>query len=337
MHDYPDTWYRTTMVPNRARPSLTGNLDVDICVIGAGLAGLTTALELSRSGQAVAIIEAKRAGWGASGRNAGFVSPGFAQDMDKIITRNGMDTAKALYQLSLEGAEYVRANVAELAPAAQLGTGSLSATRHDDAQSMTAHIRQLAETFEHQLEYWPTGKLREHLRSERYFHGAYDAGGFHIHPLNYVLAMAEAVESTGGRIYENSPALALEQTPAGHIVRTQNGAITTRHVVLAVSAYDRKLYRPLARALVPVATYIAATVPLGDRAGDAIRTPAAIADTPPGWRLLSPLHSAIAFYGAGASPREPVNLGNLPKSCAKTWSRCTRNLQALPCNTPGAG
>src|SRR5215472_2545834 len=100
---YGATWYAATMVPAPERDRLTFDLDVDVCVIGAGLAGLTTAREIARRGWSVAVLEAQRIAWSASGRNDGFVLPGFAEDIETIIARVGLDHAKALWNLSVAG------------------------------------------------------------------------------------------------------------------------------------------------------------------------------------------------------------------------------------------
>src|SRR5215470_17111889 len=110
---YAPTWYTTTMVPAPLRAPLTYDLDVDVCVIGAGLAGLTTAREIARRGWSVAVLERARVAWNASGRNDGFVLPGFASSMDRIISRVGLDHAKALWALSAMGLDYVAKTIAE--------------------------------------------------------------------------------------------------------------------------------------------------------------------------------------------------------------------------------
>src|SRR5438552_6182332 len=104
---YVPTWYTATMVPASARPPLTYDFDVDVCVIGGGLAGLTTAREIARRGWSVAVVEAQRIACNASGRNDGFVLPGFAESMERIVARVGLDHAKALWDLSAMGLQYV--------------------------------------------------------------------------------------------------------------------------------------------------------------------------------------------------------------------------------------
>src|ERR1700716_435322 len=93
--------------PERAR--LTFDLDVDICVIGAGLAGLTVAREAARLGASVAVLEGRHVGWNASGHQLGTVMPGFGVPLGDLIERIGFDTTRELWALSRQGAEYVRA------------------------------------------------------------------------------------------------------------------------------------------------------------------------------------------------------------------------------------
>src|SRR5499433_1993352 len=102
------TWYTAQAVDALERPRLTYDLDVDVCVIGGGLAGLTTARELARRGWSVAVLEARRVAWNASGRNAGLVAPGFAERLETIVERVGLRRAKELWALSSAGVDYVR-------------------------------------------------------------------------------------------------------------------------------------------------------------------------------------------------------------------------------------
>ena len=114
---YGDSWYAATMVEAPRRPSLSIDLDVDVCVIGGGLAGLTTAREVARRGWSVVLLEAGRLAQSASGRNTGFVLPGFGADADKLVARVGFERAKDLWSLAQAGLDYVRTTIrAENAP-----------------------------------------------------------------------------------------------------------------------------------------------------------------------------------------------------------------------------
>src|SRR5215472_2613757 len=88
------------------RPQLAFDLDVDVCVIGGGLAGLTVAREVARRGWSVVVLEARRIAWAASGRNGGFVLPGYSAQIEKVVERIGVPAARALWELSLSGVQY---------------------------------------------------------------------------------------------------------------------------------------------------------------------------------------------------------------------------------------
>src|SRR5258708_11691889 len=110
---YQPSWYTATATPVPERAPLTANLDVDVCVVGAGLAGLTTAREIARSGWSVAVLESGRIAWNASGQNCGFVLPGFAAAIRSIAERGGLPRARGLCRRSEAGLEHGRAPIQE--------------------------------------------------------------------------------------------------------------------------------------------------------------------------------------------------------------------------------
>src|SRR5215469_4699486 len=129
------------MVPASAHPPLTADLDVDVCVIGAGLAGLTVAREIARSGWKVAVLEAKRVAWNASGRNCGFVLPGFAQDIERMVERVGLEHAKELWALSEAGVDYVREAIRESEmPGVDPIDGWLNVSKVDNGDAFLAQV-----------------------------------------------------------------------------------------------------------------------------------------------------------------------------------------------------
>ncbi|MEJ8574417.1 FAD-binding oxidoreductase [Microbaculum marinum] len=275
-----DSFYAATMPPVAVRPPLQGHVQADTCVIGGGLAGLTVARDLAGAGQAVVLLEAQRIAWAASGRNGGFVSPGYAEGIEAIERRVGPDDARALWGLSVAGVEYVRDTIAELDPAGVAPVpGWLKVLRYDDAEGLRRRARIMAEEYDHPRDFWPVERVRETLRTTTYFQGLHDASAFHIHPLNYALALAEDGVRKGAVIHEMSPATRIDRSGGGWVVQTANGSVAARQVVLAVSAYGAGLWRPLERAILPVATYVVASEPMEDRLAEAIRFPGCIGDT----------------------------------------------------------
>ena len=114
--EFGATWYSAVTPLPGPRTALNYDLDVDVCVVGGGLAGLTVAREVVRRGWSVALVEAKRLAWNASGRNSGFVMPGFSTKVENVVERIGLPATKALWALSEQGVQYVRRTIAEIGP-----------------------------------------------------------------------------------------------------------------------------------------------------------------------------------------------------------------------------
>ena len=269
------TWYEATTSRGEARKSLRGTVKADVCVIGGGLAGLTTALELSRRKKKVILLEAKRLAWGASGRNGGFVSNGFAERIENVQKRVGLDAARALYSLSRHGTEYVRREIAAGDPTLKMGEGWMVALRHSDNGDLRSYRDMMQRDYGEDFQFLSVEQTREKLNSTRYFESKYDASALHFHPLRYALMLARTAETNGAAIYENSPALSVQKQGAAWRVKTNGGEVLAQHVVHCVSSLDRKIHIPTGRAVLPVATYVAVTEPLKQ---DAVRTSAAISD-----------------------------------------------------------
>ncbi len=270
------TWYEATAARGEAREALLGPMEADVCVIGGGLAGLTTALELSRRNQRVVLLEAKKLAWGASGRNGGFVSNGFAEGIENVQRRVGLDAARVLYALSVDGTKYVAREIATGDTAIKMGDGWLTALRHRDGGSFRSHCEMLQRDYGEEFQFLPVEETREKLNSRRYFESMYDASALHFHPLKYALMLAGKAVARGAALFEYSPALRVQKHGAEWRVTTPGGDVRARHVVHCVSSLDRTIHPPTGRAVLPVATYIAVTEPLQQ---DAVRTPAAISDT----------------------------------------------------------
>src|SRR5580704_4149423 len=274
------TWYTDTMAQAPERPALAQDIDVDACVIGGGLAGLTAGRELARRGWSVAVLEAQRVAWNASGRNAGFVAPGFAERLEAIVERVGLRRAKELWALSVAGADYVRATIRETEmPGVDPVHGRLTVRRSDDEEAVLRLVAMMRVDFGVAAEAWPTEQVREVLRTPLYYQAVHMPDAFHVHALNYALGLAAAAERAGARIYEGSPAVALDVLGVRKRIDTPNGRIRADHIVLAGGAHLGAVFPPVAGTVVPVASYIVTTAPLGERLEEAIRYPGAVADT----------------------------------------------------------
>lgn len=279
-NDYPASWYAATRDETGARAPLTAQVEADVAVVGGGFAGLHTARLLARQGKRVVLLERRRLGWGASGRNGGFVGPGYAQRSGALIDQLGLDHTRKLYAQSQRGVTIVREAIAELGrPDILMGSGKLSVSRTDQGAGFADRTRKLADQLGATFEPWPIARVREVLDTERYHQAIHDPTSFHIHPLNLALAVAADIERHGGRIHEDTEAIELARAGSNWQLRTPNGSVKAQHVVLAGNADLGAVQPRIARAVLPVATYVAVTDKLGPRLGEAIRWTGAISDT----------------------------------------------------------
>ncbi len=270
------TWYEATTDRGEVRASLRGTVKADVCVIGGGLAGLTTALELSRRKKKVILLEAKRLAWGASGRNGGFVSNGFAEGIENVQKRVGFDAARALYSLSRHGSQYVRREIESGDPTIKMGEGWIVALRHRDNGGLKSYRDMMARDYDEDFQFLLPGQTREKLNSARYFESIYNPRALHFHPLRYSLMIARKAEKSGATLHENTQALSVQKKNGEWSVRTADSEVVAQHVVHCVSSLDRNIHKESGRAVLPVATYVAVTEPVNQ---DAVRTTAAVADT----------------------------------------------------------
>jgi gamma-glutamylputrescine oxidase len=276
---YQPTWYTATAVPRPERAPLTADLDVDVCVVGAGLAGLITAREIARSGWSVAVLEAGRIAWNASGQNCGFVLPGFGAGIDAIVNRVGLRRAKDLWALSEAGLEYVRATIHETGmPGVDPIDGWLNVSKLDDVDGIVGTLQLLGNDLGAEVEGWATDRVRDVLKSDRYFNAIHFPRAFHLHPLNYALGLAAAAEQAGAHIFEHTPAVAIDPAGVRKRIETPLGRLRAAHVVLAGNVHMGALMPRVAATLLPIWTYVATTAPLGPRLADAITYYGAVSD-----------------------------------------------------------
>ena len=313
---YPATWYAATADASSARRALGARIAADVCVIGGGLAGLSVACELALLNTSVVLLEARRLASGASGLNGGFVSSGFAAGLPELSRKLGLPAAQELHRLSMEGTEIVRNRAKKFPAGIVMGEGLLLALRYRDPDGCQRYGAELGEKFGRKVSYLSTEAVRAKLKSEVYFHGLLDAEAFHIHPLRYALALARLAEEAGARLHEGSRVVEVSVAGAELAVRTASGQVRARHVVYCNSAHDRHLFRSLGRAVLPVATYIAVSEPMGDRVRTAIDTGAAVADNRRAGDYYRTIDGGRILWGGRITTRisEPARLAEMMKS-----------------------
>ena len=265
--------------PAPLRPALTGPVDTEVAIVGGGFAGLNTALGLIERGQReLLLLEAEAVGYGASGRNGGFVFGGYSLGESALLARLGPVAARALYRQTIEAVARIRRRSAAI-DCDRRDSGVIWANWFQDPQLLERRRRLLAEYYGVHWEPWNRERLRAAVDSPRYSAALYEADALHLDPLAYARGLAASIEAGGGRIHEQTPVLGLQPDSAGWRLRTAAGEVRARHVVLAGGGYLRGVAPRLESARLPIATYVMVTAPLGSLARQLIPTDAAIYDS----------------------------------------------------------
>ncbi|NLS67503.1 FAD-binding oxidoreductase [Bradyrhizobium brasilense] len=262
------------------RDRLAFDLDVDICVVGAGLAGLTVAREAARLGASVAVLEGRQIGWNASGHHLGTVMPGFGLPISDVIERVGLDDARELWALSKEGADYVRATATEdLIPGIKPSDGALEVSNVDVGEALIGRLQTLGEDFATEVEGWQVDRVRSVLRTGRYFHGIYYPKAFQIDGRKYVHGLAALAMRAGVRIFEETPVVSIDFSGIRKRIVTPTARLRANHIVLAGNIHLGAPLKRLSDTLLPVWRYAALTEPLGERLAESIAFPGSVVDS----------------------------------------------------------
>ena len=311
---YPPSWYAASAVLLTPQPMLEGDIDADVCILGAGYVGLSTALELAEAGYRVVVLEAERIGWGASGRNGGQVLPGFGCGEAKLAALVGLDDARKLFDWSCEGISLIHQRRERHGIDCDWRQGHATvAIKPRQVVELQAWQRELENDYRYPMSWWDHGQLRAQLDSTRYLGGLYDANAGHLHPLKYAVGLGRAALAAGVRIFEASPVLRMAHGTKP-VLHTAHGTVRCDFAVLAGNALVKGVAPELDRKIMPVGTYIAATAPLGKARAEAlICNDMAVADT--NWALdyfrLSSDHRLLFGGRASYSNFQPPNLAGV--------------------------
>jgi gamma-glutamylputrescine oxidase len=272
---FPPSYYAATADIPPVRPPLDGDITADVAIIGAGYTGLSTALHAAQNGLNVVVIDAHRAGFGASGRNGGQVGTGWNKDQDWLQARLGSGPAQQLWDLTLEAKALTRDLAQAHAPDAGYKPGVLHGEWSAKGAGDLRRYRDfLAQTYDYDTEYLDRDAVRAICRSDVYQGGLLDWDAGHLHPLRYALGLARAAEAAGARLFEGTEATALDATG----VTTRSGRIHAGHIIVAGNGYLPDLNTQIASRVLPINSFIAATQPLGDRAEQVLSKDIAVAD-----------------------------------------------------------
>ncbi|WPC05330.1 FAD-binding oxidoreductase [Pseudomonas benzenivorans] len=252
-------------------PPLGGELRADVCVVGGGFSGLNAAIELAQKGLSVVLLEARKVGWGASGRNGGQLIRGVGHGVEQFEPVIGNDGVRQLKLMGLEAVEIVRRRVEQFSIDCDLTWG------YCDLANKPSHLAGFAEDAEelrslgyrHELRLLQAEQMGEVVGSTRYVGGLIDMGSGHLHPLNLALGEAAAAQSLGVQLFENSPVTRIDYGPEVR-VHTARGQVRATHLVLGCNAYLGQLQPSLGGKVLPAGSYIIATEPLAEAQAKAL-------------------------------------------------------------------
>lgn len=279
--EYPNSYYAATAKPLAPFPALHGAETCDVCVVGGGFMGLSTALHLAQRGYDVVLLDAQRVGFGASGRNGGQVGQGQRLDQDALEDLVGRDHARALWTLATQSVDLVKALAASDLVDTPFHPGILHA---DHRERFVRHSRDYAAKMNSdynydQIRFVDREEMRHLVNSPAYYGGTLDMGAGHLHPLAFAFGLARMAQAAGVRIYEQSKVTKVTDAARTRLT-TQNGQVDAQHVVLGCNGYLGGLEPRVAAKVMPINNYVVATRPLGPEAQDAlIRANLAVADS----------------------------------------------------------
>ena len=296
---WPDSLWAAVTPPGPELPVLAGSAQADVIVIGGGFTGLSTALHLREAGVDVAIVEAMEPGWGASGRNNGQVIPTLSRpDPEDIIARHGAagerfvallrDSASTLFDLARRyQIQAEQEQTGWVQPVHSPGRIGIAERRVRQWSKFGASVQLLSRD-----------ETRAMLGSDSWFGGFWNRSGGHINPLALSRGLARVVLESGGRIYARSPATLFERQNDRWVVRTAQGQISGRALILATNAYtgefSKSLAPGIAREVMPVLSWQMATQPLSENARKTII---------PGRQAMSDTHGELYFARYDARDR----------------------------------
>lgn len=271
--EYHDPWYALTA--NRLLMTLgvlRDEVNCDVCVIGGGFTGLSAALELAEKGYSVTLLEKGTVGGLASGRNGGHVQRGFSQSPGWLIQQYGLETAKFLCNVSLEGLGLMLARMGEYDIKCDIKFGHLTAATNAKQQAeLKKDIHDWQRLGHRDIEWWDEKTTQETVQTGFYTGGLFDSKGGHLHPLNYALGLAQAFQRHGGKIYEDTTAIGITPGEPNRVLTAGGGSVHAKFVVLA-GVTGMKGLSPLRKISMTATAHMIATEPLSDARRQQIMT-----------------------------------------------------------------
>ena len=256
------SYYAATLNNTSTYPAISESLSVDVCVIGGGFTGVSTALTLAERGHRVALVEANRIGWGASGRNGGQLIYGFS-GASRIVKQYGESIAPRVREMEWRGNEIIRERIEKYAIDCDLKDGYMEVARNEQQMRILEEdFREYQDSdFKHGVKLLDKSELQSTIGTDRYLGGLLNYGNGHLHPLNLCRGEAQAALDLGVKVFEQSPVIDIRHGTPNKVI-LENAQISAKYVVLAGNAYHRLERKSLGGLLFPANSYIIATQPL---------------------------------------------------------------------------
>ena len=257
-----DSYYSASTPVAPSYKALKGDITVDVCIVGAGYTGLSSALHLAKRGYKVVILEAETVAFGASGRNGGHVGTGQRMEQQDIEKKFGRETALSLWNMGLEAVDTVRDLILENSIECDLKYGDVNfAHKPGYCKELEEEIEFFKNRYNfNDLEYIPRNRISEVIGSDVYYGAQWNKATLHLHPLKYALGLAKAAVDAGVTIYENSRVQSYSGTPV--IVKTGHGQVTASELILACNGYIEDLEPKINGYIMPINNFVLATEPL---------------------------------------------------------------------------
>jgi len=275
-----NSYYAATADRSQRHAPLSGAIRCDVAIVGAGLAGLSAALELRERGLDVVVLEAREIGWGASGRNGGQAIHGLACGQDVIEGQLGLADARKIWDMSIEALDILRERIAKYGIECDWRDGYLGvATSPRKGAELTEWADDIESRYGYPVTRIAPADVMRWVTSPRYHSAIHDPRSGHLHPLKYVLGLARAAAAAGVRLFEHTEVTALRQD-GGVTLTTTGGSVQAAQVLLAGNVYLQDIAPALESRIMPVGTYIVCSEAMDPALADSlIPTRSAVCDT----------------------------------------------------------
>tara|TARA_Y100000590_G_scaffold194218_1_gene220699 strand:+ start:3140 stop:4465 length:1326 start_codon:yes stop_codon:yes gene_type:complete len=282
-HDNEDiNYYQFSSSKIKLEREFEEKLKIDICIVGGGLTGISSAVYLAKKGFNVIVLEARNIGWGASGRNGGQLGGGLRKEQKILENKLGTQHALELWKMSLEAVDEVLRNINKYNIECDLQNGVLTAGYYkNDEKYFIEEKEYLQKKYNYnEYIYFNNKEIREQINSKKYYSGLLNKGSYHLHPLKYLYGLTKEALKLNIKIYENTPVKEIIETTNGVKIITQNNIIHANHAVVGCNGYLDNLLGNVRKKFMPINNYILATKPLGkEKALSLIKNNYAVCDT----------------------------------------------------------